>query len=439
MSLVKIAYRNVERQKRRSNLLVGAIAFGIFIILVLNSLTSGLIANAQDNFTSLLGGHVYISGQSVLESGRVVSRTEDTYVLEEVLPAIEDQVEGVYKRSSATGEFIFGSDSINITLAGVDWDSESELIEAFEVVEGSLDSLSDPSSIVLPDTTAEKIGAIVGETVLFRFDTVTGQKNVGEFTVGALIRDTGNFGISSAYGDIEFFNPLLGLEPDEYQSLNLKLNDINSMERIASYLEDEIEKIAPLERPDESEGGIQNMRSAMFSSGSQTDDVWEGTRFSVATLNDYMDTITQLIGILNGIALGLFLVLLIITMVGLLNTFRMILIERTREVGTMRALGVLRREVKRIFLLEALFLALKGAVFGIAAALVAGLGLSLINFGSDSRMMIFLNNGHMSMPVVPAETLGVAVLLSLVTLLAAWLPARSAARLQPADALRTQA
>ena len=80
MSIVKIAWRNVERQERRSNLLVGAIAFGVIVILMINSLASGFINNAQNNFTSLLGGHVYISGEEVLESGRVVSRIDDTYV-----------------------------------------------------------------------------------------------------------------------------------------------------------------------------------------------------------------------------------------------------------------------------------------------------------------------------------------------------------------------
>lgn len=438
MSIIKIAYRNVERQKRRSNLLVGAIAFGIFIILLLNSLTSGLVANAQNNFTSLLGGHIYIGGQEVLESGRVVNRTDDTHILDQVLPGFENEIEGVFKRSSSRGEFIFGSNSTTISLSGVDWKSEGELIGAFEVIEGSLEALNDPSSLVLPDSTAIKLGVITGETVLFRFDTVTGQKNVGEFTVGAIIKDTGSFGISSAYGNIEYLNPLLGLESDEYQSLNLKLKDINKMDELAILLEEKIEEMAPLKRSDESEEG-NSPRAMMFQTTGTTDEVWEGTRFSVATLNDYMDMITQLVGILNSIAIGLFLVILTITMVGLLNTFRMILIERTREIGTMRAVGMLKSDIKKIFLLEALFLALKGALIGIIAALIFGWGISLINFGTDSNLMIFLNNGALSMPFVPSQILGVSLLLSLVTLLAAWLPAQSAAKLQPADALRSNA
>lgn len=437
MSVVKIAWRNVNRQKRRSNLLVGAIAFGVIVILLINSLSAGLISNAQSNFTSLLGGHVYISGEEVLDSGRVVSRIDDTYVMDRILENLDAEVTGVFKRSSAMGEFIFGSKSTRVSLSALRWDSEPGLLDTVEVLEGSLETLSDPMSILLPEDSAEKLGVIAGETVLFRFDTVTGQKNVAEFIVGAVIKDTGSFGISSAYGDITYFNPLLGLEEDEYQSLNLELSDINQMEPVAAFLEGEIEKIAPLKVEEEED--MNGGRSMMFSGTSSTDERWEGTRFEVTTLNDFMDMITQMIAILNWIALGLFLVILTITMVGLLNTFRMILIERTREIGTMRAVGMLRKDVKRIFLFEALFLALKGALVGIAVTLIAGWGISLINMSEDNPLMFFLKNGHISMPVQPVQVIGIVALLSLITLLSAWLPAGKAAKLEPADALRSNA
>ena len=221
MSIIKIAYRNVERQKRRSNLLVGAIAFGVLVIVLVNSLTSGIINNTQNNFTSLLGGHVYISGQEVLDSGRVVNKIDDTDILDKVLPGVEDYITGVYKRSSAMGEIIFGSKSTRLSFSGVHWESETELLETLVVNEGSLELISNPSAIILPDSVAEKLGVLVGETVLFRFDTVTGQKNVAEFTIGAIIKDTGSFGISSSYGDIGYFNPLLGLNDDECADMDM--------------------------------------------------------------------------------------------------------------------------------------------------------------------------------------------------------------------------
>ena len=59
---------------------------------------------------------------------------------------------------------------------------------------------------------------------------------------------------------------------------------------------------------------------------------------------------------LKTIGLVIFFILLVITMVGITNTFRMILIERTKEIGTMRAFGMQRHVVRNVFLMEALLL-----------------------------------------------------------------------------------
>jgi len=103
----------------------------------------------------------------------------------------------------------------------------------------------------------------------------------------------------------------------------------------------------------------------------------------------------------------------------------------------MRALGMQRGEVRNLFILEALFLALGGAVAGIAlAALVMG-GLSLIDWGMDTPMFLLLKNGHMSFRVPPVQLIGNILLISILTVLAAFMPARKAAKLTPAEALRT--
>ncbi|MQY77227.1 MAG: FtsX-like permease family protein [Spirochaeta sp.] len=76
-----------------------------------------------------------------------------------------------------------------------------------------------------------------------------------------------------------------------------------------------------------------------------------------------------IITLLNGFTAGLvvFILLLVITMVGITNTFRMIMLERTREIGTMRALGMQRGSVRNIFLSEALFIAIGALYAGLQA------------------------------------------------------------------------
>lgn len=103
----------------------------------------------------------------------------------------------------------------------------------------------------------------------------------------------------------------------------------------------------------------------------------------------------------------------------------------------MRALGMQRGEVRTIMLFEAVFLSLLGVVMGVILAGIAMLGLGIVNFGTDSMFSILLNNGHLSFRFEAASMLASTVLVVAFTWLAALGPSNKAARLLPADALRT--
>ena len=113
------------------------------------------------------------------------------------------------------------------------------------------------------------------------------------------------------------------------------------------------------------------------------------------------------------------------------------LIERIKEIGTMRALGMQRKEVRRLFLLEAFFLSLGGALAGLIAAGLVMFILSRFFWGVDSPIFILLKNGYMTFRLSFLQVLlNIAVVLFM-TLLAAFFPAKKAAKLEPAAALRT--
>ncbi len=433
MNILKIAYRNVSRHKRRSNLLAAAIAFGVMIILLVNSLTSGLITNTEKNFSSVLGGHIYISGEELLESGKSVHKITDTDVLETVLTQFEPYIADYQKRSTLGGTMIFRSASESGVIYGIDWSHESELVDSLVVTEGSLDRVSERKALVLPEDMAAKLGVVVGEEVLISLETVTGQANVGEFTVVALTKDTTGFGFTSTYANIDYVNELVGIGPTEYQSLNLILKDVTMINTISDQIRTEIEAIGSPVKPKETLEASMNPM-AMFEQGDE--EPWEGTRFDITTLNDFMDAVTQIVSILNGIAMGVFLVILLITMVGIMNTFRMIMIERVKEIGTMRAVGMKQKDVKRLFLLEAVILALRGAFIGIILEVAIILIVNLINFGVANRFAFLLNGGYLGLHIVGTMILLVTVIITVITLFSVSSSARKAAKMNPADALR---
>ena len=164
---------------------------------------------------------------------------------------------------------------------------------------------------------------------------------------------------------------------------------------------------------------------------------WEGTRFTVTTINDVMEPVMTIVNVLNRASMGLFLILLLITMVGLLNTFRMILIERTREIGTIRAIGMQRKQVRNLFLLEALILALGGAIGGLVLAGVIGAVISNIPIGTETPLVMFLDGNTFAFPINVGNVVVTLAILTGITLISAYFPARRAALMLPADALRT--
>ncbi|MCD0481792.1 ABC transporter permease [Streptacidiphilus sp. ASG 303] len=114
----------------------------------------------------------------------------------------------------------------------------------------------------------------------------------------------------------------------------------------------------------------------------------------------------------------------------IVNTFSMLVAQRTREIGLLRAVGGSRAQVNRSVLAEALLLGLLGSTLGLAAGL--GLAVGLVRLIGSLGM--HLDASELSVRgYVPAVAYAIGVV---VTVLAAWLPARRASRISPMAALR---
>ncbi len=387
------------------------------------------------NFESILGGHVYITGNVLLDSKKVSTRIENPEVIDAILPSINEYVKDYQKRSTIDGKFIFRSNVSSENIQGVNFDQETELLSTLKVVDGSIDGLEKENAIIIPSKVATQLGIVVGEELLVSFDTVTGQANVGSFIVVATTDDMTMMGFSYSYAHLDYINTLIGLDKEEYQQLNLFLYNLSSIPTVQEMLEKGIDEKGYALKPKSDSNDPSERMMLMFSSAVD-EEPWDETRFEVTTLNDFMDAVTQILAILNGIALGVFLIMLVITMVGLINTFHMIMIERVKEIGTMRAVGMLKRDVSKQFILEGVILVLRGALFGLIAAFVISFILSLISFPLDSNFAFIMDKGHISVVIQPLSVLMVLSIVTIITIIAVAGPARKAAKLSPADALR---
>lgn len=398
----------------------------------MNSFTAGFVENVQENFSHFFAGHVFLTGYEKSPSGRLITVIREDDVLIEAIESLENlPLQYLSRRSSLEGTLIFEGESIHQEVVGVNWQEEGFLSERLILREGSMEQvLVDPRALVLNEKMAARLNVEIGDTLLVQLQTVTGQQNVGELILAATSVDTGFFSAVSAYAHRSHVNRLLNISEDEYISLGLFLKDMLLMEREAQALSGALEEKLSLVPRFSGPRGFQEQRNQLL------EEQWEGTRYQLFTIGDFLEPLNQIASTLNTVGLVVVLILFVIIMVGVTNTFRMIIYERTREIGTMRSLGLQRGGVRGLFLLEALLLSLGGALAGLIAAFLVALILSLINFGMDNQFFIILKNGHLFFKVLPAQIAGNIAVIGVLTLLAALIPASRAAKLDPAHALR---
>jgi putative ABC transport system permease protein len=164
---------------------------------------------------------------------------------------------------------------------------------------------------------------------------------------------------------------------------------------------------------------------------------WKSPVVAIRTMYETGEMILKLAAALNIITLVAVLVLFLVVLTGVVNTLRMTVRERTREIGTLRSLGMQASQVRVLFLLETGMLALFSALAGVVGAGVVMFALSQPSFKiMGNPLSILMVRGHLVFVPGILSTLGQILLVVGMAVLAAWGPSAAAARLSPADALR---
>ena len=432
LTILRIAALNLNRQKKRSFLLGGAIAFGVMVITLVNGFAGGFVDNIRENMSQLFAGHLFIQGYEKPESGRVIKMIRDDSSLQNLLDSYELPARSITYRSEIEGAaIIFAGESIVQTIVGMDWDTADVLRERLVLREGSVQALLDePAGLLLNEKTAEQLDLAVGDSMLVQGQTVTGQQNVSEFLLVGTIVDSGLFSGFAAYAHLDYVNVFKNMEVGSYTTFGVLLEDMETMDSESDKFYEELTDNLNMLPRTEGGDGFRDLNKELIQSE------WQGTRFHLSTINDFLAGIDNVARAVIIAGLVVALILFTIVAVGITNTFRMVVYERTREIGTMRALGFQRSQTRLLFLVEALLLSLSGVTAGMILAVIGRFGFGLIDFGKDTPLFIFLDDGHLSFPMAPTLVLGCIILVGVVTLIAAFFPANRAARKDPADALR---
>lgn len=394
MSAWTIAFRNLGRRRLRTGLTVFGIVIGITVMFVLLTLVAGMDVQIRQMVRSMGGADITVYNGTRAEHGEFFMRAAGT--LNESLVQSIWEFPGVFAVSpqlTASG-LVNGNGS---TINGIDPVSYSTVTGGLNIIEG--DSLQEDSInvVVLGKTLADNLNATLGEAVVIGTTTENGRNFtiIGIFETGMFLLD------QAAYVPLDDAQNLTNRQ-GLVSSILVKSTDPNLANDVADSISSSIEGIRAV------------TQTAMVQQASLM-----------------LNTLTIFFASIGSVALaaGSF---------GIINTMLTSVMERTREIGTLKAIGARNSAVLRIFLTEALLIGLLSGAIGV----VTGIGTSYIIpivFGRFFGTPGPGPSGFASMitPIITPFNIALCFALGAgLGILAGLYPAWRAARMKPVEALR---
>lgn len=414
-SSLRLAWRNVRKRGRRSLLTVVAIAlgfaainvFGGFVHYVSVGLVEGYVyAQARGHLTIVR--HEYLRLRATQPLAPLIDEASQALVVEmlEAMPEVsmltrELHVSGrVEHAGRARGYYALGRIASEVTRIN---DQARGVVSQMRVLDGSALRDQEPGNVVMSAGLAQLLEAETGDQVTLVASNVSGARTRRDVDVVSLIPvPAQQLGAELMLIPMPLAQDLLDTQAvDRFTVLLRRGADVDRVRR-----------------------ALQRQLNAL----DMDMDVW--------SLSDLDPSTTRIAGMFETIFRIMAAIIFAIATMSVMNTITMAILERTREIGTLRALGLTVNGVLRLFALESAILALFGSLLG--AALTLG-GWVLFQVLEPTWAPPYVDMVvPLEIDLVPSYLLGSTVLMIVLAVLGTVRPARQAARRSIAMSLASQ-
>lgn len=406
MTLIKIAWRNIVRSRRRSLITIGAVGFGLGALIFIWGFVAGAHRQMIENYTSLTTSQVQIQQKGFQQTQKLETYLDNP---DQLLARLElsSSLAAVAPRIRAVGLISSSESSAGTLILGVDPVKEARLSRlAQQVKQGAFLQLGEDKQVIIGQALAKNLNVGLGEKIVMMSQALDGSIASGAYRIVGLL----NTGIDEIDKGLVLMTyaaaEQLFVMENKASEIALKLVDVDQTPQV-----------------------VQSLK-----------DLFPQDNIEVLSWDQISPMLKQWIEFDDAFVWVIVLIIMIVVAIGILNTVLMGVLERTREFGILMAIGTARGQVILMVVLESFFLGVIGSLFGLL------LGVVLIShFGYHGINLSIFNNAFSSFymdPVIYPQFAGGYVWASTgmvltVSCLASIYPSWYAAHLKPVEAIRT--
>jgi len=409
-NLIKIAFRNLLRYKRRTLLTASLVTIGVVFVLLFISISGSFKNMMVGQMTDSMLGHLEVHRKGYLASIdnlplNLNLKLQAYQKLEGILKQ-QPEVEAFSPRIKFGGMFSTFVETTNIRLNGVYPDLELKTVPLLpsRLTNGTKKTL-EKGEIWIPELMSKSMKVNLGDTVVVIATNKDGSVNGRQFKVAGVLESVTGPGGRDGYIHIEDAMEVLRMEEMEVSEVAIRLKNFGQLHAFS----DKLERLLS--------GEVNKQGKPIYEVHT-----WEKLSpfYNIARMIDLM-------------AFFIKLMLIAVVLVSIMNVMIMAVYERIREIGTIAAIGTLPGKILSMFVLEGLFLGTMGALAGDLIGLIIILILNRVgitfDFGRETGLVL-------SATIGPSDVLMISVIVIFISVVASLQPAYKASRMEPIKALR---
>ncbi|MBN2350877.1 MAG: ABC transporter permease [Bacteroidales bacterium] len=399
-----VSWRNVWRSKVRSAVIIIAIALGIFAGVFTWAFYYGMVDQRLETAIKTEVSHIQLHNPKYMVNPDMINFIPN---IQEVKTKIEQlpSVSAVSCRTVQNALITSAETGSGLRIVGINPEEEQKITDIYtKVIDGTYLTGIKRNPILIGEKLAEKLNVKVRSKVVVIMQQMDGTMTKGSFRIAGIYKTT-----NSMYDEMNAF---------------IRVEDLRNLTHFEASAGHEIAIL--LKNNQDVESTLADLKTEFPDLDVKS---WREISPEVSLVEETMDISMYFILIIILFALGF----------GIINTMLMAILERVKELGMLMAVGMNRRRVFSMIVLETVFLTLTGGVLGILLGYAAALifmrtGIDLSAFSEAYERMGY---DPVIYPVLKLNiAVKVTILVIITGLLAAIYPAVKALHLKPAEALR---